>query len=610
MKIVGSLGAPALDLAAGFADCMSAWARRGGASVEAIGAVDAAARKVSLATAEGHVCCRLEDLVDDAEGIEPVRAALLGSGMVGIAGDAAVLPLVLDDAGRLYLRRYYDHERRLAAALMRRAASPIGAAIDPAALKARLDAVFGPLPAGGKPDWQRIACALALERRLAVISGGPGTGKTTTVAALLACILDAQPEARIALAAPTGKAAARMLDALRRRAADLPQTVRASLPQEAHTLHRLLGAGAGGRFRHGRDHPLPIDVLVVDEASMLDLALAVRVVEAVPDAARLVLLGDKDQLAAVEAGAVFAELSFDPCLSPELVGRLAAATGIAAQTIVPPAAQRASPLADVVVWLTQSHRFAGDSGIGRLAALVNGGDADAALEWMGSCGDGSVSWIDDGGREPAPATRQRILDGYAGYIAALRRRAGPEDVFDAFGRFRVLCALRDTPRGADAINALVAAHLRADLDHPLDRVGTSPWYPGRPVMVLRNDYGLKLFNGDIGICLPDGDDELMVWFAAAGGGLRRIAPARLPAHDSAFATTVHKAQGSEFEAVLLLLPDQPAKVMVRELIYTAVTRAAKSVGVSGPAEVFRAACARPTVRHAGLIDRMVQGTGS
>jgi exodeoxyribonuclease V alpha subunit len=262
-----------------------------------------------------------------------------------------------------------------------------------------------------------------------------------------------------------------------------------------------------------------------------------------------------------------------------------------------------------VVWLSESHRFAADSGIGRLAALVNAGDSAAALEWMAACRDGSVSWIDDGGQEPAPGTRRRIVDGYAGYIEALRRGADPPEVFAAFDRFRVLCALRDTARGVGAMNALLAAHLRAALDHPLDPGGASPWFPGRPVMVLGNDYGLRLFNGDIGLCLPDGQGGLMAWFAAPDGGLRRIAPARLPAHDTAFATTVHKAQGSEFESVLLLLPDRAAKVMVRELVYTAVTRAAKSVTVVGPADVFRTACDQPTRRHAGLIDRMDRAAG-
>jgi exodeoxyribonuclease V alpha subunit len=228
------------------------------------------------------------------------------------------------------------------------------------------------------PDSQRLALDLAMRRRLAIISGGPGTGKTTTVAQLLARILEQNPEARIALAAPTGKAAARLLDTLRERAAGLPEKVRARLPAEAHTIHRLLGVTSGaGRFRHDAANPLAVDVLVVDEASMLDLSLAVHLVEAVPETARLVLLGDKDQLAAVEVGSVFAEL----------------------------AARERSRLAQCVVWLTESYRFPASSGIGRLAADINAGEPERAMDSM-TRGDGdSVTWIDDATAEISVATR-------------------------------------------------------------------------------------------------------------------------------------------------------------------------------------------------------------
>lgn len=581
-------GAPAsaeAELAAGFARQVEAWADAAGASADAVRAAGEAARSVSLATSGGHVCLALSELGDATTW----RSLLLASGVVDRASARRGCPLVLDADDRLYLHRYFDYEQRLA----RRLAWTQGAAadLDLAALRPRLDALFG--PAAAEPDWQKLAAALALRGRLCVVSGGPGTGKTTTVVNLLACLIARQPEARIVLTAPTGKAAARMTEALRQRAAHVPEPIRSRLPTEAFTIHRLLGAGPSG-FRHHADNLLPIDALIVDEASMLDLSLATHLLEAVPDEARIVLLGDKDQLAAVESGAVFAELSADPSLGNDCRSALAALTGIDAARIAPPPPEQPSALHDAVVWLQRNYRFDGGSVIGRFAAAVNGGELPAAR----ACLDEGIGRIEQ--------TREAIEQAVAGYAPLLTIALGggtAAAAHAALARFRVLCALRAGPRGVEAVNAEIERRLRAGLG-PLDRQPRSPWYPGRPVLVRRNDPVLRLYNGDVGIALPDAEGTLSVWFAQADGGLRALAPVRLPAHETAFAMTVHQSQGSEFESVLVMLPAQDSRVLTRELLYTAVTRARTAVTLCAGDAVLAAAIGRSTRRHSGLLARL------
>jgi len=646
---------PAAALALGFARQVQRWALARGAPPEAAAAAQAAARALSLATGEGHVCLRLQDLAEADLGAASAglpgdahpglpgdlshwRHQLLASAVVGRHDAPGQLPLVLDAEDRLYLHRYFDFERRLARRLVLAAHQPTRDAGRDAPTRAQLATLFaGNAPPAGDADWQKLAAGLALRGRLTVISGGPGTGKTTTVVNLLACLLAQQPEARVVLAAPTGKAAARLSEALRQRAGHLDATLRARLPSESYTVHRLLGvlpdghpdAGEGG-FAHHAGAPLALDALVVDEASMLDLALATRLLEAVPASARIILLGDKDQLAAVESGAVFAELSADPTLSPACVADLATLCDVAPALIRPAAPVQASALHDSAVWFNRNFRFASDSGIGRLASDTLHGRADAALAWLRSGQDASVHWLDDGGAQPAPATLAQIAAGYAPFVTACAAVALPSDgakatdgadgadragpgtapaavaaITEAFGRFRVLCAVREGPRGVAAVNDAVSRLLRPALA-PAAADGRSPWYRGRPVMVLHNDYGLKLFNGDIGITLPGADGALMVWFPAADGGFRAVAPLRLPAHQTAWAMTVHKSQGSEFSAVLLLLPAQRSRVLTRELLYTGLTRARDRVQLAASAPVLAGAMQSGSQRHSGLLARLAE----
>ncbi len=608
------------QLAQGFALHVEQWLRRQGCDTAQIDTLRHAAQAVSLATSDGHVCVALAEVAASMAGaisVDALRSTLRASGVVGTPAAPGSLPLILDEQDRLYLHRYFNYEQRLARRLMRAASAPPCAVSEVARMQ--LNALFeaNAQRTGGAADWQKLAAALALRQHLTVISGGPGTGKTTTVVNLLACLIAQDPGCRIALAAPTGKAAARMLEALRARAEHLPDHIRERLPSASFTIHRLLGVSPAGGFIHHAGNPLAIDALVVDEASMLDLSLATQLLEAVSDAARIILLGDKDQLSAVESGAVFSELSADPGLSVACRHDLAEGCGLSAAQITPPAASQPSALQDAAVWFNRNFRFAADSGIGRLAGDINHARAEEAIDWLREGQDASVRWLDDGGMAPGEATLRELASGYAPYLEAVRR--DPADhaaITRAFDAFRVLCAVREGPRGVLAINELMTRQAREHLGlAPAGgRDGASAWYPGRPVMVLRNDPLLQLFNGDIGIALPAaggvaGDDagsthELLVWFAQAGGGFRAVAPARLPSHQTAYAMTVHKAQGSEFNDVLVLLPGQRSRVVTRELLYTAVTRARQSVAIASGVEVLRAAIASSTVRHGGLLSRL------
>ena len=547
------------------------------------------------ALAAGDVCLPLNRLAGKRPWPEvnlslpplPVwRAQLEASPLVGAPGDYAPLILFGD---RLYLARYQAYEQHLAELLLARAAD--APEVDEQQLADSLSRLFAFNQQS--PDWQRLAAAQAVRRRLAVISGGPGTGKTTTVVRLLAALLEQPGGERLAigLAAPTGKAAARMAEAIRNAKADLPvsDVVKEALPDEARTLHRLLGSrGDSPKVRHDAANPLALDVLVVDEASMVDLALMAKLVAALPPKARLILLGDKDQLAAVEAGAVFAELCEGRGFDARAASDLQRITGQSVPVETP-----GSRLGDAVVLLIHSHRFAGDSGIGELARRINGGDAKGTVALLQEV-RADLAW---NAAPSSGALIERLEQGYSTYLQAARQ-GDPAAVFEAFNGFRALTAQREGAFGVTGINEALEARFKRRLGVPArDR-----WYPGRAVMVRQNDYALGLFNGDIGLCLKT-EQGLRVFFEG-DESYRGFAPARLPSHDSAFAMTVHKSQGSEFAEVLLALPEQPSPLLTRSLFYTGITRAKRKVEIWAlPARLAEAVDTRAE-RAAGLAERL------
>lgn len=525
----------------------------------------------------------------------------------GSGGDAAA-PLVLDQ-GALYLRRYWRHERRIAARLLARCAAGTGAGIDLARARTLLDQLFG--PPGDGPDWQRLACALALRGRLTIVTGGPGTGKTYTAARLLVLLqaLHGGPQPlRVALAAPTGKAAARLRQSITTALQALGPLAAGVAAGPAQTLHALLGARPGTRrFVHDAAHPLDLDLLFVDEASMVHLEMMDSLLDALPPTARLVLLGDRDQLASVEAGAVLGDLCAGAGAAAYDGATRQWLQALGGSALPAAAAAPGGALAQQTATLLATRRF--DGAIGTLAQALNRGDATAALALLQQPPDGTLAL--QLGRDAQPvlplavAGRPGAPGGYTPYLQALGQRPAAAQDFEPWARhllqlfdaFRVLCAVRDGPWGVAGLNAAIERTLAAQ--GLLQRRGE--WYEGRPVLVTRNDPALGVFNGDIGLVLrAPGGGPLRACFAD-GATLRTVSVARLADVETAFAMTVHKSQGSEFAHVVLVLPDADGMVLTRELVYTGVSRARRALTVvADDPRRLAAACGRLTQRLSGL----------
>ena len=577
-------------------------------------AVLAAAALASLAVAKGHAGVRLgaADALVEAEIAWPDAAAwtrqLAASRWVDTPDDATAVadphaPLVLE-GGLLYLRRYREYERALALGLQRIATQPVPeAGIEPLALLfARL------FPQATHDDRQARAAALALRHALLLVTGGPGTGKTTTTARLLVLLVAQALHAgraspRIALAAPTGRAAERMAESVRQAvqalaAMGVDADLLAALPTSGTTLHRLLGTIPDSpRFRHDGDNPLPFDVVVVDEASMIDLPLMAKLVDAVASGTRLVLLGDPDQLPSVEAGDVLAAIlgaaGEGDAMERGDADVLRPLLGDADNTSVLAQEGGEARFPGIRVHLQRGWRQSEALDLAPLAAAVREGDADAALAQL-RAGTLSNVHFHEGLADPLELQRDDLL----AHFRALGHAATPADALAQSTRLRLLTAVREGPQGARTLNARIERLLaegggsgRAPQGH----------FQGQLLIVTENSYRHRLFNGDIGVCMRDAAGTLVAWFPGDDADHpRAFHPAALPAHDSAFAMTVHKAQGSEFDTVWLLLPARGNRVLSRELVYTGITRARRALHVAGSEAVIREALARHAGRWSGL----------
>ncbi len=568
-----------------------------------------AAALASNVSSQGHVC--LEPAEYAGQRVVPFNrpggeltippptewiSAIQQCATIGRPGDFT--PLILDESGRVYLLRAWRHEELLADNLLKRS---VATPASPELLTGSLGRLFPAKDVSG--DWQKAAAITALTHHMTIISGGPGTGKTHTVARILALLIEqAEQEGKepleICLAAPTGKAAMRLHQSITAACnrLDLTETVRQRMPAMVQTIHRLLGTIRNSpEFRHNASNPLQCDLLVVDEISMVDLPLMSRLVAALRPEARLILLGDADQLSSVEAGAIMADIcSFFGQLRPanDLARLLERECGIPAATTVPKNGACGSPL----VQLKTSYRFNDQSGIGHLSRLINDGQGEAAMQLLQSNHYSDLSW------QPLPAEQdfKRLFstaarDGFRPYMNA----QSADQALDQLERFRILSPLREGLYGINSLNRIAATAL-----------GLSPrndsWFCEQiPLMISSNNYELDLYNGDTAVILKDSNaSRPSAFFRNADATIRKVSEQRLPGHEPALAMTVHKSQGSELERILLILPEKDAEVLTRELLYTAITRARSHIEIWCNADIFCKTAERQTTRHSGLCARL------
>ena len=570
---------------------------------------NALALTLSAAQNEGHSCIQLQN--EEVALLKTCRVVFVASVEPGL--QQTEKPLVLEN-NRLYFNRYWRYETRLVRDIL----SLIKHSVEVVDCTELLDKYFPPQADNNvldEVDWQREAAESAASHSFTIITGGPGTGKTTTVLKILAMLQELnEGELVISLAAPTGKAAMRLQQSLVEGKQSLPlsdQRLLEAIPDSVSTLHRLLGPiRQSNHFRHNAKAPLSCDLLVVDESSMIDLAMMSKLLDALHPEARLILLGDKDQLASVESGAVLNDLCSSlqkQTIELKKTWRFSGPIKALAVAINAQQADSAWSLLSGDSQELQSDLGAVDSNVstsveaeeGAQYSLFGSAEDDTSLATESALPDLVENLADDS------STTIRLLDEhwmdeihlhYQPYIDQVHQSSEPTLALAAFSTFQVLAAVRLGPYGVEGINR--------EFEKRLNSTQTPtylPWYHGKPIMITRNDPSLGLFNGDIGICLRDETQSaLKVWFKDSNGEFRAIVPARLPQHETVYAMTIHKSQGSEFDHVMLVLPDKPVPLLSKELLYTGVTRAKKHVDIAATETVFKHTINEKVVRNSGI----------
>ncbi len=547
----------------------------------------------SQATGEGHTCLPLVTIAGTIlsnetqyrlPSLNTMRLQLQSWDVVGTPEEKK--PLILDEHDKLYLGKYYLFQKSVSRRLIMQ--SQEQNQVDHGKVRPVLEKLF---PGKKKLDWQKIAAAMGLLKNLLIISGGPGTGKTYTVARILALLQTYNNNSlRIGLSAPTGKAANRLQESIGQAKTSIDGEFASFIPENGQTLHRLLAYHPDRGFQYNKDNPLHLDLLVLDEASMVDISLMYFLLEALPKHAGLIILGDRNQLASVEAGNFFADLcgsnDHNTQWSTSLVQQLEQLT----DTRIIPSAQ-ATPFSDAVIHLRDSYRFHEESGIGKFARATNHGNKEKTSALLQKQFD-DLLFFDYSKTQIPNFLEEKIIP----LVEKCLQAKDCESALLFYSRFRILCALRDGATGVAGLNR--------DIENILKKRGLIPkdlsYYQGQALMIQQNHYGLQLYNGDMGVIWPDKNNTLLAWFLLPDKTLYSVSPARLPQHATAYAITVHKSQGSEFDQVFFFLPQESIRVLNRELIYTAVTRAKKQLTLIAEPNTLLAAIENKSTRHSGL----------
>lgn len=562
---------------------------------------------------EGHICLDLADL--DATELEeagittlPDTAKLKDEPLVFSVDNSEeqpVQPFVLWE-NRLYMQRYFHYESlvfdKIKQFIFLGKADREALRSRLIVLKPHLQRLF-PVDTLDKPDWQMIAAIAALFNRFTIITGGPGTGKTTTVAKILSLLLEDNPSLKVALAAPTGKAAARMAESLKETANNPDLGLTSEIQQlfttlEPSTIHRLLGARPDNiYFRHNAQLPIPHDLVIVDESSMIDVAMFAKLLDAIRPEAKVIFLGDKDQLASVEAGSLFGDL----CTAQKSLNTFRAdqATFINKEllnygkTPIPDVLIQENDhlLAEHIVELQHSYRFTAGGNIGVISDAIIHNKTEVLTRF--------IQHNTEDIRIDTEYSEAKLLD-FASQYQSYIEEPNIREALKKLNNFRVLCAVREGPQGLYHTNSQIEKHLQQKGLLSL----TQTYYENRPIIVTSNNYELGLFNGDIGLVRKDENNRLRVWFETADGELRNVLPAFIQSAETVFAMTIHKSQGSEFDHILVRLPEYEAnRLLTRELLYTGVTRAKKTVIIQASEAVMLSTCENRVKRGSGILQR-------